>query len=236
MAKESFYTAIYCGMQPAPNADGSPGLAPVPEQIQFEHFARSYMNLVMCGGPDGKPTGVESTPFILERHGSWAFVRYSITAGTQTKWKQAHPKGPLGQVEMAAASNLEAARTAAASLRTKVKAFVDAHNIPNAPTEIQRAINFLASLDLSNAHPGFTVVRDCYIEALSDTAGTEQHHWLWRPPFFKPVEPPGWPVDGAVIQAMLAELDASPQTDPRRVMNYALMYGALATVLDLPVT
>lgn len=235
---ETFFTALYCGHAPALDDEGKPSTEPQGVQLNFEHFARSLLNRVQCGGPDGQPTGVQADVVIVERHGTFGYARVTIDNGTQAKWAQAHPrnKSALNRVEMAAAATLDAARVAAADLREQVRFFLDKAGVPNAPTQRERAVNFLTSLNLSTAHAGFDVVRDSYVDALNDVAGTSVHHWLWRAPIYKPVAPPGWPVDVAVVTAMLAELDGAQQNDPRRVMQYALMYGGLAMVLDSPVT
>lgn len=239
---ETWFTALYCGMgNVIDDVTKLPSVKPVTVQLNFEHFARTYLRGdVQCGGPNGLPTGAQrgAQQVIVERHGSFGFVSVTVDTGTQAKWQQAHPRGKsaLNRVEIAAAPTLAAARIAAADLREQVRFFLDKAGVPNAPTQRERAVNFLTSLNLANAHPGFDVVRDSYVDALNDVQGVNVHHWLWRDPFRKAVEPPGWPIDGAVIAAMLAELDAAQQTDPRRVMQYALMYGGLAMVLDSPVT
>lgn len=236
---ETFYTALYCGMgRVVDPATGLPAIAPVTVQMNFEHFARSFVNSAQCGGPDGRPTGLQADMQIVERHGSFGFVAVQIDTGYQTKWQQAHPQGKsaLNRVEMANAPTLEDARTQAAALRAQIKTFLDKANIPNAPSERERAINYLQSLGLTGIHPGFKVVRDCYVEALQDVAGTQIHHWIWRAPFHKEIEPPGWPVDATVVTAMLSQLDTAGPTSQRRTMQYAFMYGGLSMVLDSPVT
>lgn len=233
---EVWYTPLYCGLGNVVDDKGIPSFTPMTLQLNFEHFARSMLNSVQCGGPDGIPTGVQSNSTIVERHGSFGYVRFDITSGQKARWAGAHPQGPLARIEMIASPTLDQARIDTETLRTQIKTFLDKAHVPTAPTERERAINFLASLNLNNVHPGFAVVRDCYIEALQDVAGTGIHHWAWRAPFFKPLPPPSWPVDADVLRAMVAQLDAVGPTSQRRVMQYAFMYGGLSMVLDSPVT
>lgn len=209
-------------------------------EINFAHFAQSFLNAVYCTTSQRTKTGLTFAFDIIERHGPFGLVKITVNDPTwAAKWANNHSPGPLSRSEAIFTQTAAQARTEAQNVRAAWKQVIDARGVPAAATEVQRVINFLRSLDLSGHHEGFEVVRQSYINVFSDQSGTGLYHWFFRAPLAK-YDPTtqgfGFAVDPVVVQAMVDEMNAVDMMHPIRLMHYACSYGQYSAFFEFPIT
>jgi hypothetical protein len=205
--------------------------------LRFDQVVRTFLLDVYCMKNDGtaNPNPVSVTYTINEYHGNFAICQLVATDGFITQWK-ATQKGKSVLADDSMISTSKAGLTTRMkNIRNQWKTIFDQQGIPAAPTEWERAADFLLSLDLSANHPGFAVLRQSYVDALVTPAQIHtMHHWIVKAPFYDPNQKVGPPLNIQVAKTMKAEMDAAALTDPIRTMHYALEYGSISILLDTP--
>lgn len=234
---QTTYFPMY--IQPWPTEDGSLQMQAV-AGMRFDFEMRAALGNLHCGLADGSPNPAAPvlTFTIVEPYGGcFAIIRLDASPDDWvSRWRGVHlNRGALSDEAFNGATRA-GATTRLKALRTQYRAAMDALNVPAAATDSQRLANYLIGLNLQGHHPGFEVLRQCYVNSLTDPPTLERpvkmHHWMLRPEFYDGSNKNGLPIKRSMLVDLKAEMDAVPISNPIRLMHVAQGAAEIALYLE----
>jgi hypothetical protein len=215
-------------------------LNPPPYPMRFDLTINEWWANLGCVTPDGNKNNdasmtteitwtVQGKPF-----GNFAVCSLDVDNSWFGKYQaEQEAKGVLKNA-LNIAPTLQALKPRCIAISQAINAYLNQIGVPAKPTDLERSVNGLLTLDLSGHHPRFEDIRSSYIAALSlvPKAGeTVAHHWLGKFLLEDMVDAENHKIDFVTLGAMRDCMIGHADTAPCKSLHYIYLLGVLATYI-----
>lgn len=229
--------AIYSPMYVERQFDGS--YKPPPYPMRFDLVAHEIKAGLGCILPDGKKnpagTSITWTP-VGQPFGNFAVCGLDVADPNWFgKFQAANAAEEVVADSMNIAPAVQALKPRCQAIVVKLRAYLDGLNVPKKPTDIERSVNGLLTIDLSGHHPRFEDIRSAYIAALSTVPtppASARHWWMYRFLLDEMIDEEQHKVDTATLMAMRDCMTAHGARGQCKSIHMIYQLGVLATYLS----